>query len=384
MLRVAVVTHYFPTSSQPWQGHSAYQTLRILSRLCDLRVFCSVVQYPQLLRPRAAANLPDLAWSPPEVEVTYVPYAALPVVSRPLNGYLISRTMQPHLQAYQPDIILNYVIYPHGFAAVRIGRKLRIPVVLTAIGSDLNRPSDPLCGLLTRSALRRADFVTTVSHDLCLTARRLGAYPGSTRAKLNGCDTKVFFPRNRAEARRQLGLQEQAQIIVYVGRLDLRKGLIELVESVSALRATQPQVHCYIIGDGPARVALVDRIAKHNAAGAITLVPSCVTSTVALWMAAANLVTLPSYNEGCPNVVIEALSCGRPVVATKAGGIPELMNNQSGRLVPPRDVAALTQALDQVLSSPWDPEALSSRHSRSWSDVAHELLEIFEELLGQR
>jgi glycosyltransferase involved in cell wall biosynthesis len=101
-------------------------------------------------------------------------------------------------------------------------------------------------------------------------------------------------------------------------------------------------------------------------------------------MAAANLVTLPSYMEGCPNVVLEALACGRPVVATHVGGIPEIMNGECGRLVPPRDPAALAQALASVLDSSWDASAISARGSRSWNAVAGELLEIFASLVSTR
>jgi glycosyltransferase involved in cell wall biosynthesis len=88
--------------------------------------------------------------------------------------------------------------------------------------------------------------------------------------------------------------------------------------------------------------------------------------------------------EGCPNSVLEALACGRPVVATNVGGIPEIMNDQCGRLVPPRDPAALANALAQILDETWNATAISAQRSRSWENVADELLEIFESLLSDR
>ena len=384
MMKVAVVTHYFPTSAMPWQGHSAYQTLRELSKMCDLHVFCSVAEYPKLLKPKSPHKAVDLTWRPGEVEVTYVPYTAVPVLTRSLNGYSIARNVLPHVRAFDPDVILNYVIYPQGLAAVIIGAKLHVPTVLTAIGSDLNRIADPLCGVLTRQTLRRADFVTTVSHDLCLTARRMGAHPGSTRPKLNGCDTKVFYPRPRIAAREALGLDPDAEIIVYVGRLDLRKGLMELVDAMALLRTRRPKAHCYLIGDGPAQTELESAVAKQRLGDVVTFVPPRMSSEVAVWMGASNLVTLPSYNEGCPNVVIEALSSGRPVVATRVGGIPELMDERTGRMVPKQNVAALAQGLEQVLDAPWNAEYISKLHGRSWTDVARDLLGIFQELIGRR
>lgn len=384
MMKLAVVTHYFPTSAMPWQGHSAYQTLRELAKMCEVHVFCSVAEYPTLLKPKSPHKAVDLAWRPGEVNVTYVPYTAVPVVSRPLNGYSIARKLLPHVREFDPDVILNYVIYPQGLAAVIIGKKLHVPTVLTAIGSDLNRISDPLCGLLTRKTLRGADFVTTVSHDLCLTARRMGAHPGSTRPKLNGCNTKVFYPRPRLAARETLGLDPESEVIVYVGRLDLRKGLMELVDAMAALRRKRPKAHCYLIGDGPAQAELEAAVAKQNLRDTITFVPPRMSEEVAVWMGASNLVTLPSYNEGCPNVVIEALSSGRPVVATRVGGIPELMDERTGRMVPKQNVPALTKALEQVLEAKWDAQYISKLHGRSWTDVARDLRGIFQELIGRR
>ena len=99
-------------------------------------------------------------------------------------------------------------------------------------------------------------------------------------------------------------------------------------------------------------------------------------------MAAADLVTLPSYMEGCPNVILEALACGRPVVATHVGGIPEIMNDECGRLVPPRDSGALAAALASVLDSTWDAKAISAQWGRSWEVVASELTEILESVLS--
>ena len=385
MLKIAVVTDYFPVSTHPWNGHSAYQTLRLLAKKCDVHVFYPRAVYPSLLQPKhGRARTIDLSWNPPGVKATYIPFDAIPVLTRPLNGYTSARKLMPYVRAYAPDIVLNYAVYPYGLAAVRIARALGIPAVLTAIGSDLNRMSDPICEQLTRQTLRRADFVTTVSHHLATTARRLGAPAGSTRAKLNGCDTEVFYPRDRAEARRELGLDPDADIVVYVGRLDLRKGLRELVQATTSVRAHRPKLKCYLIGDGPAKGVLEEAIRVNDAADVVNLVPACLTAQVAQWMAASDLVTLPSYAEGCPNVVIEALSAGRPVVASNVGGIPELMNDSCGQLVPSHDSAALAAALEEVLERRWNAAEIAAQNSRSWSDVAEDLRAIFTELVGRR
>lgn len=389
-MRVAVVTQYFPTSQQVWAGHSAYQTLRFLARMCDLHVFYPEAVYPPGLTPAASRRAPlDRSWQPADVPVTYIPYLTAPVIGRPLNGFIMTARLTRHVRRFQPDLILNYVVYPDGFAATQIARRLRVPSVLTAIGSDLNRIPGRLVKALTQRALRQASVVTTVSHDLARTAIALGAHPERTSAILNGCDTSVFHPGSpdaeaRASARAELGIPASAEVIVYVGRLDRRKGLVELIEASGGLRALRPNAHCYIVGDGPDRPALVQAIAQHAAAESITLVPPCPTTGVARWMSASDLVTLPSYKEGCPNVVIEALASGRPVVATDVGGIPELMDQSSGRLIPPKDPAALLRALDATLAQPWDAAAIAARHSRSWKDVAEDLYRVLEQVRSRR
>jgi glycosyltransferase involved in cell wall biosynthesis len=287
------------------------------------------------------------------------------------------------VREYKPDIILNYIVYPDGDAALRIARALKVPLVVTAIGTDLN-VIPPLCEGLTRRVLREADFTVTVSGDLLKTARRLGAPEERSCAVLNGCDTGIFYPRDRAAARAALNIASDEEAIVYVGRLDMAKGLGELVTAIAGLAARRPHVHGYIIGDGPARQALADMIAAAGAEERITLAPSAATERVAQWMAAANLVTLPSYREGCPNVVIEAMASGRPVVGSDVGGIPELMDSNDGRLVPARDAQVLETALDEVLGIKWDAAAISAHHSRSWRDVSDDVEAILRTVLARR
>jgi teichuronic acid biosynthesis glycosyltransferase TuaC len=147
------------------------------------------------------------------------------------------------------------------------------------------------------------------------------------------------------DARLKLGIDPAAEAVVYIGRMDVKKGLRELVEAAAALHSARPRLRVYMVGEGPDRPLIESAIQARNAAGYIHALPGCAFDEVAVWMAAADLVTLPSYMEGCPNVILEALASGRPVVATNVGGIPEILSEQCGRLVPPRDAGALAQAL---------------------------------------
>jgi glycosyltransferase involved in cell wall biosynthesis len=382
-MRVAVITRYFPTSPEPWAGHSAYQTLKFLAQRCDVKVFYPESEYPPLLKPKSRAGRKiDYSFRPAGVDVEYIAYLALPAISRPLNGWSAARSIVKSVRAWQPDIILNYIVYPDGDAARRVANALKIPFVVTAIGSDLN-VIPPFCEGLTRRVLHEADFTLTVSGDLLKTARRLGAPAERSRAVLNGCDTTIFHPRDRGEARAALNIAADEEAIVYIGRLDMAKGLGELITAIAALAKRRPAIHCYIVGDGPARQQLTESIAALNISAHISLMPSCPTEGVARWMAAADLITLPSYREGCPNVVIEALASGRPVVATDVGGIPELMDSTDGSLIPARDAVSLESALEEVLSREWDAEAISQHHSRGWSNVSDEVEQILRNTLAR-
>ena len=385
MLKIAVVTRYFPNSAEPWQGRSAYQILRVLTQKADVKVFFPNAMYPSWLKPRSRTyDHLDPSYSPPDVKVSYYDYPALPLVSRPFNGWMASRALLRHVRNFAPDIIHSFFLYPEGYAALQIGRALSIPVVAKGIGSDINRFTGRISAIHTRSLLKQVDFLFTVSEDLRKKAIGMGASPEKSQTILNGCDLSVFHVRNRLEARNKLHIESTSEAVVYIGRMDVKKGLRELVEAAAALHPQRPNLHVYMVGEGPDKPLIESAIQSNNASSFVHAPGACTFNEVADWMSAADLVTLPSYMEGCPNVVLEALACGRPVVATDVGGIPEIMNDDCGQLVPPRDSPALARALAAVLDRTWDAEAISAHCGRSWSDVAGELLGIFESLVSKR
>ncbi len=385
MLKIAVVTRYFPNSEQPTHGRSAYQTLRVLARHADVRVFYPNSTYPSFLKPqRRTYNRLDPNFSLPDVNVSYYDYPALPLISRPLNGWMASRVLVPHVRRFAPDLIFSFILYPYGYAALEIASALSVPVVAMGIGSDVHSIGDRFSAMQTRTVLRNVDFLVAVSDDLRRRAVAMGAPPEKTRAVINGCDLSVFHVMDRLSAREKFQIYPAAEAVMYIGRMDVKKGLLELIQAATMLRPRRPNLHVYLIGEGPDAAVIESAIKAANATAYLHMLPPCDFDDVALWAAAADVVTLPSYMEGCPNVVLEALACGRPVVATNVGGIPEIMSDDCGRLVEPRDPVALAGALAAVLDATWDPAALSARWSRSWTTVAAELLEIFESLASPR
>jgi len=384
-LKIAVVTRYFPSSAEPWQGRSAYQTLKVMARQADVHVFYPNAAYPKLLKPpsRIYSRL-DRSMASLDVKADYYDYPALPLLSRPFNGWMAARAVLPHVRAFAPDMIFSFFIYPDGFAALKVGQALGVPVAAMSIGSDINRIGDRISAHHTRTVLREADFLLTVSDDLRRKAVSMGASAGRSRAVINGCDLAVFHPRDKRKARLKFAIDADAEAVVYVGRMDMKKGLRELVEAAVSLHSRRQKLQVYMVGEGPDKPMIESAIQANQAGEFVHVLPSCAFDDVAVWMAAADVVTLPSYMEGCPNVVLEALTCGRPVVATNVGGIPEIMSEECGRLVPPRDPNALAEALDSVLRRDWDGGAISAHGGRGWDTVAAEMMQILEGLVAER
>jgi glycosyltransferase involved in cell wall biosynthesis len=165
-----------------------------------------------------------------------------------------------------------------------------------------------------------------------------------------------------------------------VGRVEREKGAIDLLDAVESL----PNAHVVLVGEGGAKAACEERARASN--GRIRLVGARPLSEVPQWMAASDCVVLPSWNEGTPNVVLEALNCGRRVVATAVGGVPDVLDDGLlGELVPPREPGALAAALRRVLAEPYDPSAVAQRGGRGdWNQSAAALLKILEEAVGDR
>jgi glycosyltransferase involved in cell wall biosynthesis len=193
---------------------------------------------------------------------------------------------------------------------------------------------------------------------------------------LNGCDFSIFHPGDRPAARRKLGIDPDAELVTYVGRISLLKGSAELTEAMIALSASHPRLRVAMIGEGAYKSEME---ARASAAGIRDrfLFPGLLSSVqIAEWMAAADVFCLPSYSEGCPNVVVEAIACGRPVVATNVGGIPELVDESCGILIPPRDSRSLAEALERALSTSWDPERIRTHLGRGWDQVAEDTYQL--------
>ena len=382
--RIALVTPLWPLPGAPHAGKPIYETALRLLHWADVEVFCPAPRYPPLrwLQPaRHVYHRASAEHAPPGLRTHYLEYWTIPVIGRPWNGLGTLGVLQPALRAWRPDLILSYWLYPTAWAVVKIAAHLGVPAVVGSRGSDLHRIPDTLVRRLTSSTLRRADAVLTVTEDLRTRAIAMGADAALTRSVPNGCDTSVYHPMPVGAARQALGLPEAGELVVQVGHLISSKGVFDLLAAFILVAAERPQLRLALVGDGPAMNDLRARAAAAGLSDRLLLPGSRTPSDVALWINAADVVCLASHGEGCPNVVLEAFSCGRPVVGCDVGGISELLRPGCGVLVPPHQPPALAAGLRQALSQSWDPGVIASQFSRRWEDVARETFDVCHALL---
>lgn len=378
--RIAVVTPLYPTPESPFRGLPIFHSVKELAALADaeVEVFCPLATYPTWVSsPNGYAIAPDGGYNPGGPPVQYFGYPAFPLLSRPFNGFLSGRRLLGRLKAFAPDLILAYWIYPEGYGAMMAGERLGVPVIVGARGTDLRWITGKSTLFLTRKVLRQAQAVLAVSEELRGTALRLGVDSTRIHTILNGCDSSTFHYRDQSESRRLLGVPMDRKIILFVGRVTRSKGIYELYAALQSLLSRDPSLHLYCIGPLHSRHAEHDATVMGIGDHVHHLGPRT-SLEVAQWMAAADVFCLPSHTEGCPNVVIEAMSVGAPIVATDVGGIPELVGTENAILVKPCQVEALVAALEQALGRRWDRERLSGQYGRTWSDVARETLAVCE------
>lgn len=372
-MRVLVVTSQFPLPGDLQRGLGVYQTIRHLARIATVSVVSPVATYPVRLRPRSYVYHPATEGPDAGIPVKYVTFPVLPVISRPLNGWLCARAIEGEIENARPDVVLSYWLYPDAYGALSVARRLKIPMIAGARGSDL-RTRDPVSRRMARKVVRNADRLLVVSKDLArIATTRDGASADRIRVISNGCDSRIFRLRDRLGARNDLGVAPEGALLLYVGRLVPEKGLRELLAAMDLLRASRRALRLAILGEGPMRAEIEARIAEMRSDDTVLLGAKDPVG-VSTWMAAADAVVLPSYSEGHPNVLVEALACGRPIVATPVGGVLEIADESCAVLVPARDPAALARGIFEAVNREWDETDLARRHSRSWDDVACQTL----------
>ena len=386
-MRVLAITKIFPNAVEPLSAPFNRQQFAALAQRCDLEVMATLPWFPGagLLGKYSSAG--KLAGVPRRetiegIRVTHPRTLFLPRLAHGAWGPLYAASIAPLLPAYRGkvDVVLGSWAYPDGFAAVLAARALGVPCVVKLHGSDINLIAKlPGPRRLTSWALPRARRVVAVSRALAEAAVALGVSRDRIRIVMNGVDAALFRPQDRAAARAALALPASGPLALYVGNLKPEKGVLDLAAAWS--RVTVPGATLAIVGGGPAQAALAEATAAFG--DRVRLVGPQALDSIPTWLAACDVLTLPSHAEGTPNVVLEALACGRRVVATTVGGIPDLITSPAlGELVEPHTPDALAAALARALSTPYEPAAVAALGARGgWQASADALYAVLREAM---
>lgn len=375
-MRVLVLTKIFPNREEPLSAPFNRQQIAALASRCQVEVIAPIPWFPgarilgQKLRAGRLTKVEPFGMID-GLSVRHPRALYLPIIGSsiavPLYSLSVKKVVESHRGRF--DILLASWLYPDACSALSLSARLGVPCVVKAHGSDVQQTAQRLdVEPIVRRLLPNATAVVAPSKPLVRSLIDLGGPKDHTYHIPNGVDRSIFMPRDRLGARKSLGLPAHQPLIVFVGRLTREKGVLELLQARSALAGVQ----IALIGDGPLRASLDP---EGLANGSLIAPGAQPLLRVADWMAAADVIVLPSWSEGTPNVVLEAIASGRPVVATNVGGIPDILpDGRAGLLIPPKDPKALAGALSSALSRSWNEREIARYSPPSWERSA-EMLE---------
>ena len=310
----------------------------------------------------------------PKVGMTIAPLS-LALGARPAVRQLLS-------EGFDFDLIDAHYYYPDGVAAALLAHWFAKPFVVTARGSDVNLIGEYL---LPRQMMRRtamcAHASIAVSKALAQRLLALGAPQASVQVLPNGVDGTLFFPVAQAQARKATALQGYP-VLLSVGNLLPVKRHQWVIEAFAQLRQRHPDAQLAIVGGGPLQGELRDCAARLGVATAVVFAGAVPQDELRQWYSAADLLVLASSREGWPNVLLEAMSCGTPVLASRVGGVPEIIQHaDSGLMFDGASPASLRDQLALALSLPWDRDCIRRRASAmGWQQTSAGQLALFESI----
>jgi glycosyltransferase involved in cell wall biosynthesis len=392
-LRVLIITKLFPNAAEPLLAPFNRQQFAALSRHCDVKIWACLPWYPgaRLLQRWSPAGRTTRVPRQEVIEGMPVDHPRVfyvPKIGHAFAGAFYAASLLPRVLASrgQFDVILGAWAYPDGTASVVLGRLLSVPVVVKVHGSDIDVLSTKLGPRKNlRWLLPRADAVVAVSRPLANEVAALGVRPDRITVIRNGVNTELFRPRKITEAREALGHgEDRRKWLAFVGLMVKDKGIYELLAAFSRIAARRTDIALVFVGHGAELDA--SRAEAASLGDRVIFAGGRPLAEIPLWMASAQAVVLPSHHEGTPNVLIEAMACGRRVVASGVGGIPDLITSKTlGELVPPRDVPALEVALERAADATYDSAAVAAAAAQhSWDDSAHRLHALLEQVVAER
>lgn len=391
---IVVLSSLFPSAVQPGAGLFIRERMFRVGRQLPLRVVAPTPWFPLQgllrrwkpgFRPGAPAHEQQAGH-----EVWFPRFLSVPGVLKQFDGLAMALAAWPRLRALrragQLDLIDAHFAYPDGYAATLLGRWLGVPVTITLRGTESRLARDPVLAPRMVQALHAATRVFAVSDSLRQVAIGLGLAPDKVQVVGNGVDLARFRPEPKAEARRALGLAEDAPVLIGVGGLVERKGFHRVIELLPALLQRHPGLRYLVVGgpspEGDMGEALRAQVAQAGLGEVVRFLGPLPPDALRGPLSAADVFVLSTRNEGWANVFLEAMACGLPVVTTAVGGNAEVVcRPELGSVVPFGDAAQLEAAIDHALHHAWNRSAIRAyAEDNTWDRRVETLVGVFQAL----
>jgi teichuronic acid biosynthesis glycosyltransferase TuaC len=253
------------------------------------------------------------------------------------------------------EILLGYNMIPEGITAVRLAKIFKLPVGFWAIGSDVNdfAKYNQLDHCLIKKCIEKSDIIITESKDLEKKIIQLSTKSLNVKTFYKGIDVSNFQNLPPKDTfLKELQLNPDKRYILFVGRLIYDKGIYEIAHTFVTVAKKYPDLDLILIGEEIEKEKLIGKFIEAGVLNRVLFKGIVPYKEIAYFMKISDLLVLPTWAEGLPNVVMEAMAIGLPVVATDVGGIPEVLENGvTGLSVPVKNVEKLTEAVIKMLEN---------------------------------
>ena len=384
-MKILTFSTLFPNSEKPGHGIFVETRLRHLvgSGRVESRVVAPVPWFP--LRHERFGDYAKFARVPREeirhgVKVTHPRYPVLPKVGMSIAPFLLAQAVKPAIarlidEGYDFDLIDAHYFYPDGVAAAMLARHFNKPLVITARGSDITLfPSYALPRRQILWAARRADAIITVCNALRDEVVAMGIEADRVVSLRNGVDLELFRPTERSP--------NPMFTLLAVGHLVPVKAQDLIIGALPLL----PGVRLVLAGDGPDRAKLENLARELKVAERVTFLGAVPQAQLRAHYGAADALVLSSSREGWANVLLEAMACGTPVVASRVYGTPEVVAApEAGVLMRERSYQGVADAVN-ALRANYPDRAATRRYAErfSWDDTTEGQISLFESVLARQ
>jgi len=392
-MKLLLFTNLFPTPYDPERGIFTLQLAKRLMNHCEVTIVCPLPWFPNWKILQRFKKYAQFASTPKYYEIDGIAvhspkYPLIPRVSENYHAFLMALGISKYIQNLHKEVGFDAVnsqwLYPDSVAISKVLEKIPIPHIATGLGCDINHDTyEPVKGQKILDTLSTCEAITVVSKSLKQELVNHKIEESKITVIPNGIDISRFRIHDKENCREILGIICKVPMVLYVGRLSEEKNVSTLIRATSIIVQEDIPMKLYLVGDGPLDAHLKVLVNELGIKDSVKFVGKVSHDEVSLWMGATDYFCLPSLREGCPNVILEALGSGKPVIASRVGAIPDLVSVESGILFTPENFNELAESLKTAFEVDWSPAIISHPVKNfSWEHAAQRYIDIYQQAMN--